>query len=181
VEDGIARHPFRLQGVYPQFYKIFPHTSAGFELETEITLHAVDKRFRITELPITYQDRPAGSASKLSTLRDGRKVLTVIFSILRYNKPLFFFGTISGFFFLASLGVGAIPVIEFYRTHLILHIPSAILATGLMVCAFTGMAIALILDSMARLHRHDSELRLIEQESRRRETAPPRENDVTAP
>lgn len=147
------------------FVKSFPILTSGFELETEITLHAVDKRFRIVELPIAYQDRPAGSASKLSTLRDGRKVLAVIFSILRYDKPLLFFGTISGLFALAGLAVGAIPVLEFYRTHLILHIPSAILASGLMVCSFTSMAIALILDSMARLHRHEAELRLIEMES----------------
>ncbi|MGD9642310.1 MAG: glycosyltransferase family 2 protein [Elusimicrobiales bacterium] len=159
------------------FVKSFPILTAGFELETEITLHAVDKRFRIKELPITYQDRPAGSASKLSTLRDGRKVLMVIFSILRYNRPLLFFGAIAGFFALASLAVGAIPVIEFYRTRFILHVPSAILASGLMVCAFTSMSIALILDSLARQHRHDAELRLIEMEAARRdELAPPATN-----
>lgn len=163
------------------FVRSFPILTAGFELETEITLHALNARFRIVELPIAYQDRPAGSASKLSTLRDGRKVLTVIFSILRYDKPLLFFGAISGFFAMASLAVGTIPVLEFYRTRLILHIPSAILASGLMICAFTSLSIALILDSMARLHRHDSELRLLELESVRREAACRREKDVTAP
>lgn len=149
------------------FVKSFPVLSAGFELETEITLHAVDKRFRILELPISYQDRPAGNLSKLSTFRDGRKVLMALFSILRYNRPLFFFGGIAAFMAVCGLAIGSMPVIEFYRTGLILHIPSAILASGLMVCAVTTAAIALILDSVARMHRHDAELRVIELEAAR--------------
>jgi glycosyltransferase involved in cell wall biosynthesis len=147
------------------FVRSFPVLTSGFELETEVTLHAVDKRLRIVEVPVTYQDRPAGSASKLSTLRDGRKVLLVLFSILRYNKPLLFFGSIAAFFFAAGLAVGSLPVLEFYRTGYILHIPSAILATGLMACAFTALAIALILDSVVRMHRHDAELRRMDLEA----------------
>lgn len=149
------------------FVKSFPVLTAGFELETEITLHAVDKRFRIVELPIAYQDRPAGNLSKLSTFRDGRKVLVALFSILRYNRPLFFFGGIAGLLALFGLAIGSLPVVEFYHTGLILHIPSAILATGLMVCAVTTGAIALILDSVARMHRHDAELRMIRMEAGR--------------
>lgn len=149
------------------FVKSFPVLTAGFELETEITLHAVDKRFRILEIPITYQDRPAGNFSKLSTFRDGRKVLMALFSILRYNRPLFFFGGIAALLAFGGLGIGSLPVIEYYRTGLILHIPSAILASGLMVCAVTTAAIALILDSVARMHRHDAELRIMEKEAER--------------
>lgn len=147
------------------FVKSFPILTAGFELETEITLHALDKRFRIVELPITYVDRPAGTFSKLSTFRDGRKVLIALFSILRYNRPFFFFGTIAAIFALFGLAVGSLPVVEFYHTGLILHIPSAILAVGMMVSAFISFAVALILDSVARIHRHDAERRLIEMES----------------
>ena len=149
------------------FVKSFPVLSAGFELETEITLHALDKRFRIQELPIAYQDRPAGNFSKLSTFRDGRKVLTALFSILRYNRPLFFFGGIATILAVAGLLIGSLPVAEYYRTGMILHIPSAILASGLMVCATTTAAIALILDSVARMHRHDTELRIIEMNTAR--------------
>jgi len=149
------------------FVKSFPVLTAGFELETEITLHAVDKRFRILELPITYQDRPAGNLSKLSTFRDGRKVLMALFSILRYNRPLFFFGAIAIILAAFGLAIGSLPVVEYYHTGLILHIPSAILASGLMVCSVTTLAIALILDSVARMHRHDAELRVIELEAAR--------------
>ena len=149
------------------FVKSFPVLTAGFELETEITLHAVDKRFRILELPIAYQDRPAGNFSKLSTFRDGRKVLVALFSILRYNRPLFFFGAIAVMLAAFGLAIGSLPVVVFYHTGLILHIPSAILASGLMVCAVTTAAIALILDSVARMHRHDAELRVIEMEAAR--------------
>jgi glycosyltransferase involved in cell wall biosynthesis len=153
------------------FVKSFPILTAGFELETEITLHAVDKRFRIVELPIGYQDRPAGNFSKLSTFRDGRKVLMALFSILRYNRPLFFFGAIAALLAAAGLAIGSLPVVEYYKTGLILHIPSAILASGLMVCAVTTAAIALILDSVSRMHRHEAELRLIELEARHRRRA----------
>ncbi len=150
------------------FVKSFPVLTAGFELETEITLHAVDKRFRILELPIAYQDRPAGNLSKLSTLRDGRKVLVALFSILRYNRPFFFFGTIAGIFAAFGLAIGSLPVVEFYHTGLVLHIPSAILASGLMVSAFITLAIALVLDSVVHFHRYDAELRLIEMEAVRK-------------
>ncbi|WP_438479478.1 glycosyltransferase family 2 protein [Oleiharenicola lentus] len=150
------------------FVKSFPILTAGFELETEITLHALDKRFRILELPIAYQDRPAGTFSKLSTFRDGRKVLIALFSILRYNRPLFFFGSIAALFALLGLGIGSMPVIEYYRTGLVLHIPSAILASGLMVSSFITWAIALVLDSVVRVHRHEAERQLMELESTRR-------------
>jgi len=149
------------------FVKSFPVLTAGFELETEITLHAVDKRFRIRELPIAYQDRPAGNFSKLSTFRDGRKVLMALFSILRYNRPLFFFGSIAILFAAFGMAIGSLPVVEFYHTGLVLHIPSAILASGLMVSAFVTLAIALVLDSVVHFHRYDAELRLIEMEAAR--------------
>ena len=151
------------------FVKSFPVLTAGFELETEITLHAVDKRFRVRELPIAYQDRPAGNFSKLSTFRDGRKVLMALFSILRYNRPLFFFGTIAVLFAAFGLAIGSLPVVEFYHTGLVSHFPSAILASGLMVSALVTLAIALVLDSVVHFHRYDAELRLIEMAARRRQ------------
>lgn len=149
------------------FVKTFPVLSNGFELETELTLHAVDKRFRVLEVPITYKDRPAGSHSKLSTLSDGRKVLATLFSILRYNKPLFFFGALSLVFFVGGTVVGFIPVWEFLRTGLILHLPSAILASGLMICSLVTLAIALILDSVARIDKQNFELRVLAMHSER--------------
>ena len=73
-----------------RFVKSYPILAEGFEIETDMTLHALDKRFRIVELPVNYRDRPAGSFSKLSTLRDGAFVLRTIWNILRYYRPLFF-------------------------------------------------------------------------------------------
>lgn len=115
-----------------RFVKNFPILSAGFELETELTLHALDKRFRILEIPISYRDRPVGSESKLNTFRDGFRVVRTIFSILRFNRPFLFFGATALLFGFAGVLVGSTPVIEFYETKRILHLPSAILATGLM-------------------------------------------------
>jgi glycosyltransferase involved in cell wall biosynthesis len=144
-----------------RFVKNFPILSSGFELETELTLHALEMRFRIQEVPITYKDRPAGSFSKLNTYRDGLRVINAIFAILRYSRPFRFFSAVAGLLFLAGIATGAAPVVEFYRTGRILHIPFAILATGLMICSLINLAIAVILDMVARESRLAFELRLL--------------------
>jgi glycosyltransferase involved in cell wall biosynthesis len=144
-----------------RFVKNFPILSSGFELETELTLHALEMRFRVQEIPITYRDRPAGSVSKLNTYRDGLRVINAIFAILRYSRPFRFFSAIAAFLFLCGIAIGAAPVVEFYRTGRILHIPSAILATGLMICSLINIAIAVILDMVARESRLAFELRLL--------------------
>jgi glycosyltransferase involved in cell wall biosynthesis len=144
-----------------QFVKNFPILSSGFELETELTLHALESRFRIREVPVSYRDRPPGSFSKLNTYRDGLRVINAIFAILRYARPFRFFAVIAAIFFICGLAIGALPVLEFYRTSRILHIPSAVLATGLMVCSAINMAIAVILDMVARESRIAFELRLL--------------------
>jgi glycosyltransferase involved in cell wall biosynthesis len=143
------------------FVKTFPILSDGFELETEVTLHALDKRFRVFEVPISYRDRPSGSHSKLSTFRDGLKVLGLLFSILRHNKPLFFFGWLSVAFASLGIGIGVIPIWEFIKTSRIYHLPSAVLASALMICALVSFAIALILDRAARADKQSFELRVI--------------------
>jgi glycosyltransferase involved in cell wall biosynthesis len=143
------------------FVKNYAILVAGFQIETDMTLHALDKRFRIVEMPVEYVDRPAGSVSKLNTLSDGLRVLSTIVQILRYYRPLAFFGT----FALAAmlLGVAAgIPVlrdwIEFRYIH---HVPLAILATALEVVAMVLLSIALVLDSLARQQRQNYELHLL--------------------
>jgi glycosyltransferase involved in cell wall biosynthesis len=132
-----------------KFVKNYPILVSGFEIETDMTLHALDKRFRIVEIPIKYKERPESSFSKLNTLSDGTKVLFTIARILRYYKPLVFFGFLA--FFIALLGfLAALPVIlEWIEFQYIKHIPLAILATGLEVVAFILIAIGLILDSIA--------------------------------
>jgi glycosyltransferase involved in cell wall biosynthesis len=144
-----------------KFVKNFPILSGGFELETELTLHALEMRFRVQEVPITYRDRPAGSVSKLNTYRDGFRVINAIFAILRYSRPMRFFSGIAAILFLLGAAIGAAPVIEFYRTSRILHLPDAVLATGLMICSLINVAIGAILDMVARESRKAFELRLL--------------------
>ncbi len=144
-----------------QFVKSYPILVEGFEIETDMTLHALDKRFRIVEIPITYRDRPNGSFSKLNTLRDGTRVLNTIGNILRYYRPLFFFGCTALFTALLGLTAGA-PVIEEYITqHYIYHVPLAILATGLEIIAILFTGIGLILDSITYQDRRKFEYELL--------------------
>jgi glycosyltransferase involved in cell wall biosynthesis len=131
-----------------RFVKSYPILVEGFEIETDMVLHALDKRFRIVELPVEYRDRPAGSFSKLNTYKDGARVIFTIVRILRYYRPFLFFGGLAIFFALSGLLAGAPVLLEFMRTGFILHIPLTILATGLEVVAVVMFAIGLILDSI---------------------------------
>lgn len=142
--------------------KLFPILSSGFQLETELTIHAIDKEFVIREMPVAYAAREEGSSSKLSTVRDGLRILKLVFFLFKTYRPMPFFLSIAAFFFLTSLVV-AFPVIrEFILTGLVLRIPSAILATGLMVCAGLSTAIALIMDSLVNDHRFTYEQKVME-------------------
>ena len=130
------------------FVKNYPILVEGFEIETDMTLHALDKRFRIAELPVAYRDRPAGSASKLNTVRDGTRVLFTIAQILRYYRPLAFFGAAAALLATGGL-IAAIPVFnDWFSERYIHHVPLAILASGLEVVAVLTAAIGLILDSI---------------------------------
>ncbi|NOU09418.1 MAG: glycosyltransferase [Nitrospira sp.] len=140
-----------------RFVKSYPILAEGFEIETDMTLHALDKRFRIIEIPVNYRDRPAGSFSKLNTLRDGARVLSTIWNILRYYRPLLFFGGAAIFVFLLGLMAG-IPVFEeWIRERYIHHVPLAILATGLEIVAIVLAAIGLILDSITHQDKRNFE------------------------
>jgi glycosyltransferase involved in cell wall biosynthesis len=132
--------------------------SRGFEVETELTLQALAKGFRIGETPVAYGRRPAGSRSKLNTWSDGFLIVRSIVLILKDYKPLLFFGSLALLFALASLASGSAPIIDFYRTGLVLHIPRAILAAGLGTLAAVSLAIGLILDTIAKYHRETVEL-----------------------
>ncbi len=130
----------------------------GFEVETELTLQSLAKGFRIGEMPVAYGLRPEGSRSKLNTWSDGFLIARSILLILRDYKPLLFFGSLAALFALASLASGSAPIIDFYRTGLVLHVPRAILAAGLATLAAVSLAIGLILDTIARYHRETVEL-----------------------
>lgn len=131
-----------------RFVRNYPILVEGFELETDMTLFALDKRFRIVEIPIEYRDRPSGSRSKLNTFRDGAKVIFTILNIFRHYRPLLFFGSLAIILGLTGF-LAAIPVFMDWMTkHFIYHIPLAILATGLEIAAMLTVSIGLILDSI---------------------------------
>jgi len=133
--------------------KNYPILVGGFQIETDLTLHALDKRFRIVEIPVEYKDRPPGSFSKLNTFSDGAKVLWSIMQILRHYRPLQFFSGVFFVFFIAGLACG-VPVMHDWITYrYIYHVPLAVLATGIEILAVVFMAIGLILDSLVHQQR----------------------------
>lgn len=134
----------------PMFVKSFPILSKGFEIETEMTIYALDKNLLIQSMPVQYRDRPAGSESKLNTYTDGMKVLLMIFNLYRDYQPLKFFG-----FFTLLLGLFSvmlfIPVFtEFLRTGLVPRFPTLIVSTVMMLTAFLSLVCGLILDTHAK-------------------------------
>jgi glycosyltransferase involved in cell wall biosynthesis len=143
------------------FVKNYPVMADGFELETDMTLHALDKRFRIVEVPIAYRDRPPGSISKLSTVRDGVRVLTTIVNVLRYYRPMFFFGWLAVALCGLGLLAGAPVLMDWIQYQYIFRVPLAILATGLIVLASGSLGVGLILDSYVRHQRMSYERSLL--------------------
>lgn len=144
-----------------RFVKNYPILVESFEIETDMTLHALDKRFRIVEIPIAYRDRPPGSFSKLNTVRDGARVLNTIGNILRYYRPLIFFGSTAILFALLGLLAG-IPVIdEWVRDRYVHRVPLAMLATGMEIVSIVFTAIGLILDSITHQDKRNFERGLL--------------------
>ncbi|HEY2884627.1 MAG TPA: glycosyltransferase family 2 protein [Rhizomicrobium sp.] len=133
-----------------RFVKSFPFTAEGFGIETELTVHAVRLLMPMAEVDTAYKERPAGSVSKLSTYRDGFKILFTIAQMLREERPLLFFSMIGALFALVAAVLGVSIVLEFYRTGLVPRLPTALLATGLMVIAFLSVMSGLILDTVTR-------------------------------
>jgi len=144
-----------------KFVKNFPVLSEGFEIETEMTLHSLDKKFLIKEIPIEYRDRPEGSYSKLNTFADGMRVIKTIFWLFKDYKPLLFFSFIGVVFFILSLIAGIPVIMEFLNTSYITKIPSAILAVGLMLISILSFFSGFILDTIVHQHRREYELNLI--------------------
>jgi glycosyltransferase involved in cell wall biosynthesis len=154
------------------FVKSYPILVEGFQLETDVTLHALSRRLRIVEVPVEYRDRPAGSVSKLNTFADGARVLFTIAQIMRFYRPLTFFAGLALLFFLAGL-IAAIPVFDdWFSTRYITHVPLAILAAALEILAFLLVGIGLILDSVAFHERQRAELDLLRLHSSRTGRAP---------
>ena len=144
-----------------KFVKNMPVMTNKFEIETEMSLYALDKGFVIKEIPILYRDRPAGSVSKLNTVSDGLKVLKTIFKMYKDYKPLRFFSYIAIILFLIGLIVGLPVIVEFFKTRYITKVPSAILATGLVTLSVIIGQCGVILDTVVRLNRENYQLSLL--------------------
>lgn len=144
-----------------KFVKNMPVMSQKFEIETEMSLYALDKRFVIKEIPIIYRDRPEGSFSKLNTISDGIKVIKTIIKMLKHYHPLRFYTIVAGIFAFFSLLVGIPVVAEFFKTSYITKVPSAVLATGLMIIAVLVEQCGIILETVVKVNRENYELNLL--------------------
>ena len=134
-----------------RFIKTFPQNSSEFEVEAELTIHALEQGFKVGEFECLYKPRPEGSISKLSTFKDGMKILSLILILIKDEKPLLFFSVLSIVFMILSLAVG-IPIIkEYYITGLVERLPSAILAGLFSVLSFLSFFCGLILDVMKKI------------------------------
>ena len=144
----------------PMFVKTFPILSSGFEIETEMTIHALDKNLLIESIPVQYRNRPKGSVSKLNTYSDGIKVLLTIFNLYRDYKPLSFFGVLALILIILSL-ILFIPVFsEYLSTGLVPRIPTLIVSSIMMLAAFLSIVCGLILDTNAKNIRKEFEIKM---------------------
>ena len=140
------------------FVKMFPVLSKGFEIETEMTIHALDKNMLLKEIPVTYRDRPAGSVSKLNTYSDGMKVIFTIFRLFRDYKPLLFFSCISlGLLVLAAI-LFAPVFYEYLQTGLVPRYPTLIVSGFVVLLAMLLWACGLILEVLVKKHRQMFEI-----------------------
>ena len=133
-----------------RFVKSFPFTAEGFAIETELTVHAVRLMMPMSEMDTRYKERPVGSVSKLNTYRDGFRILGTIGYLVREERPLVFFATIAFLFAAVAVFIGAPVVSDYVHTGLVPRLPTAVLATGLMVIAFLSLTCGLILDTVTR-------------------------------
>src|SRR6201996_6571870 len=133
-----------------RFVKSFPFTAEGFGIETELTVHAVRLMMPMVEVDTKYKERPAGSVSKLSTYKDGFKILFTIVSLVREERPLIFFTGLFAILALISLAIGVPVIDEFVRTGYVTLLPRAVLAAAMMILAFLSLFSGLILDTVTR-------------------------------
>lgn len=145
-----------------KFVKNFPVMSKGFEIETEMTIHALDKNFMIQEVPIKYRDRPEGSMSKLNTFSDGIRVLKTVFTVFKDYRPLVFFGAWALFICIAGMVCGLPILYEYITMKYIRHIPLTILAAALEMLALNLLTCGLILDTSVKNDKKNYELRMVD-------------------
>jgi hypothetical protein len=136
-----------------RFVKSFPALSQGFEIETEISVHALELRMPVGELVTAYGARPEGSVSKLSTYRDGWRILKTIGTLYRVERPVLFYGGLAGLLVLAAIIIAIPLLITYLDTGLVPRLPTAILVTGMVIVAVLSFFAGLILDTVTRGRR----------------------------
>ena len=144
----------------PMFVKTFPVLSRGFEIETEMTIHALDKNLLIASVPVQYRDRPEGSESKLNTVSDGIKVLTTIFRLYRDYRPLRFFGSIFTVLFLLSLLLFLPILSEYIATGLVPRLPTFVASAFSMTAALLSLVCGFVLETNAANSRKNLEIQM---------------------
>lgn len=143
-----------------QFVKSFPVLSKGFEIETEMSIHAADKNMFVENSVITYRDRPEGSVSKLNTYSDGFKVIRTIIRLFRTYKPMSFFGAIAAVLALVSIGF-FVPVLNvYYKTGLVPNFPTLIVCGFVMLAAILALFAGVVLQTICQKNKQDFEMRL---------------------
>lgn len=136
-----------------RFVKSFPAASSGFEIETELLVHALDLDVPMSEIETLYRERPAGSVSKLSTYKDGFRILGLILHLVRDLLPLQFFSAVGALLAVSSVALSVPVIVTFLETGLVPRLPTAVLAVGLMIAGLLALVTGLILDSVARGRR----------------------------
>lgn len=144
-----------------KYVKNMPVMSPKFEIETEMSLYALDKGLTIKEIPIDYRDRPEGSESKLNTIKDGFKVIKTIIRMYKDYNPLKFYFRIAIIMILIGLIIGIPVIVEFFSTHYITKVPSAILATGFIILSVIIAQCGVILDTVVRTNKENYQLNLL--------------------
>lgn len=141
------------------FVKLFPVMSSGFEIETEMTIYALDRRLHLVEVPINYKDRPEGSESKLNTITDGFKVIRTIITLFKEYKPLLFFGWLAFFLILLAIAFFIPVFIEYLEIGLVPKFPTFILSGFLAITGVLSLFTGLILDVIVEKNRKDFEIK----------------------
>ena len=136
-----------------EFVKGFPVLSKGFEIETEMTIHAVDKNYKLIEIPVNYKDRPEGSESKLNTYKDGAKVLKTIAVLFKEYKPSAFFNIVSALVLIIALCFGIPVVVEYYQTGLVPRFPTLIVACIFLIISLLLWMCGVILQVIVKKHK----------------------------
>jgi len=145
-----------------RFVKSFPVMSQGFEVETELTIHALELEMPCAEVETEFRDRPAGSESKLRTISDGLRILGTIANLLRQERPFVLFGGVAAVLAIAALALAYPLLVDYLATGLVPRLPTAVLATGVMLLAYLSLFSGLILANVTRSRQEAKRLRYLE-------------------